>query len=126
MHSCRPVLDTGAGINLVRPHVLPANWQGYAEKLERTPRIKDANNNRLIENYAIYLYVDVGCAKAFDRFFGAEHLSVPCIFGTEFMDNHVEAIFTRLKRFVWQDHVGDVTRNLRRTPTLANLLANKW
>jgi len=25
MHSCRPVLDTGAGINLVRPNVLPAN-----------------------------------------------------------------------------------------------------
>jgi len=40
MHSCRPVLDTGAGINLVRPNVLPANWQSYAEKLERTPRIR--------------------------------------------------------------------------------------
>jgi len=50
MHSCRPVLDTGAGINLVRHNVLPANWQSYAENLERTPRIKDGNNNRLIEN----------------------------------------------------------------------------
>jgi len=49
MHSCRPVLDTGAGINLVRPNVLPANWQSYAKKLERTPRIKDAKNNRLIK-----------------------------------------------------------------------------
>ena len=126
MHSCRPVLDTGAGINLVRPNVLPANWQSYAEKLERTPRIKDANNNRLIENYAIHLYIDVGCAKVFDRFFVAEHLSVPCILGTEFMDNHVEAIFTHLKKVVWQDHVGEVTRNLRRAPILATLLANKW
>jgi len=53
MHSCRPVLDTGAGINLVRPNVLPANWQSYAEKLERTRRIKDANNNRLIANIAL-------------------------------------------------------------------------
>jgi len=50
MHSCRPVLDTGASINLVRPNVLPATWQSYAEKLERTPRIKYANNNRLIAN----------------------------------------------------------------------------
>jgi len=41
------------------------------------------------------------------------------------MDNHVEAICTRLKKVVWQDHVGDVTRNLRRTPILATLLANK-
>jgi len=66
MHSCCPVLDTGAGINVVRPNVLPANWQSYAEKLERTPRIKDANNNRLIADYAIHLYIDVGCAKVFD------------------------------------------------------------
>jgi len=126
MHSCRPVLDTGAGINLVRPNVLPANWQSCAERLERTPRIKDANNNRIIANHAIHLYIDVGCAKVFDRFFVAKHLSVPCILGTEFMDNHVEAIFTRLKKVVWQDHVGDVTRNLRRTPILATLRANKW
>ena len=127
MHSCRPVLDTGAGINLVRPNnVLPANWQSYAEKLERTPCIKDANNNRLIANFYIYLYIYVGCAKVFDRFFVAEHLSVPCILGTEFMENHVEAIFTRLKKVLWQDHVRDVTRNLRRTPILATLLAHKW
>jgi len=126
VHSCRPVLDTGAGINLVRLSVLPANWQSYAEKLERTPRIKDANNSRLIANYAIHLYIDVGCAKVFDRFFVAEHLSVPCILGTESMDNHVEAIFTRQKKVLWKGHVGDVTRNLRRMPILATLLSNKW
>jgi len=78
MHCCRPVLDTGAGIKLVRPNVLPADWQKFAEKLERTPGIKDANNNRLKANYAIHLYIDVRCAKVFDRFFVAEHLSVPC------------------------------------------------
>jgi len=126
MHSCCILLDTGAGINLVRPNVLPANWQSYAEKLELTPRIKYANNNRLIANYAIHLYKDVGCAKVFDRFFVAEHLSVPCILGIEFMDNYVEAIFTRLKKVVWHDHIGDVTRNLRRTPILATLLSKKW
>jgi len=125
-HSCRPVLDTGAGKSLVRPSVLPANWQSYAEKPERPPRIKDANNNCLIANYAIHLYVDAGCAKAIDRFFVAEHRSVPCILGTEVMDNHVEAIFTRVKRVVWQDHIGDVTRNLWRTLILATLLANMW
>jgi len=125
-HSCRPVLYTGAGINLVRPNVLPASWQSHAEQLERTPHIKDANNNRLIANYAIHLYIDVGCAKVFDQFFVAEHLSVPCILGTEFMDIHFEAIFTRQKKVVWQDHVGDVTRNLSLTPILATLLASKW
>jgi len=119
-------LDIGAGFKFVLTNVLPANWQSCAGKLERAPRIKDANNNRLIAKDAIHLYIDVGCAKVFDRFFVAEHLSVPCILGTEFMDNHVEATFTRLKKVVWQDHVGEVTRNLRRTPILATLLANKW
>jgi len=122
MHSCLPVLDTGAAINLVRPNVLPANWQSYSERLERTPRIKYANNNSLVAKYSIHLYIDVGCARAFDRFFVAEHLLVPCILGTEFMDNHVEAIFTRLKKVVWKDHVGEVTRNLWLTPILATLL----
>ena len=42
------------------------------------------------------------------------------------MDNHVEAMFTRLKMGMSQDHVGDVTRDRRRTPILATLLANKW
>jgi len=77
MHGCRPVLDTGAGNKLVLPHVLPANWQSYPEKLERTHRIKDANNNRLIAKYSVHLYLEVGCAKVFDRFCVAGHLSVP-------------------------------------------------
>jgi len=71
MHSSRPFLDTGAGIKLVRPNVSPANWHIHAEKLERTPRIKDTNSNRLIARYAIHLYVGAGCAKVFDRFFVA-------------------------------------------------------
>jgi len=55
MNSCRPVLDSGSCINLVRPNVLPANWKSCPEKLERTPRIKEANENRLVEKYAIIL-----------------------------------------------------------------------
>jgi len=119
-------LDTGAGINLARPNVSPANWQSYAEKIERTPRIKDANNNRLIVYYAIHLYIDVGCAKVFDRLFVAKHLSVRCILGTEFMDNHVEAIFKRRKKVVWKDHVGEVTRNwCLRQPTRMHFAARE-
>jgi len=127
MHSCRPVLDTGAGLNLVRSNVLPANWRSYAEKLDRMPRIKDANNNRLVVQYAIFLYVDVGCVKVCDGFFVADNLSVPCILGTAFIERHLEAILTRLKTVVWQDNCGgESTRDQRRTPILATLLAKKW
>jgi len=126
MHSCCRALDTGAGIKVVRPNVLPAIWKSYSEKLKRTPRIKDANTNRVIETYARHLYIDVGCAEVLDRLFVAEYVPVPCVLGTEFMANHVAAIFTRLKKIVWHDHVGDVTRNLGRSPILATLLENKW
>ena len=49
---------------------------------------------------------------------------MPCTFGTEFLDKHVEAIFTLLKKVLWQNDVGDVTRNLRRASILATLRAN--
>jgi len=60
MRSCRPVRDTGAGVNIVRTSVLPANWMAYAEELTTLLRIRDANNNRLVTKYAIHLYVDTG------------------------------------------------------------------
>jgi len=55
MRSCRPVLDTGAGVNIVRTSVLPANWMAYDEDLTTLPRIRDANNNRLVKKYSIHL-----------------------------------------------------------------------
>jgi len=55
MRSCRPVLNTGAGVNIVRASVLPANWMAYAENLNTLPRIRNANNNRLVTKYAIHL-----------------------------------------------------------------------
>jgi len=51
MRSCRPVLDTGAGVNIVRISVLPAGWMAYAEKLTSLPPIRDTNNNRFVTKY---------------------------------------------------------------------------
>ena len=42
------------------------------------------------------------------------------------MDIHVEAIFTRLEKVVWNEDVGDVPRNQRLTPIFANLLTTTW
>lgn len=43
MRSLRPILDTGAGANLIRPDLLPPSWQEYAEALATPPRFVDAN-----------------------------------------------------------------------------------
>jgi len=85
MRSCRPVLHTGAGVNIVRTSVLPANWMAYAAELTTLPRIREANNNRLVTKYAIHLYVDTRGVRQFDRFLVSDNLSVPCILGTEFI-----------------------------------------
>jgi len=85
MRSCRPVLDTGAGVNIVRNSVLPANWIAYDENLSTLPHIREANNNRLVNKYAIHLYVGTGVVRLFDRFLVSDSLSDPCILGTEFI-----------------------------------------
>ena len=100
MRSCRPVLDMGAGVNIVRASVLPANWMAYAERLTTLPRIRDANNNRLVTNYVIHVYVDTGGVRLFHRFFVPDNLSVPCILGTELIEQIIEAILPRLRKIV--------------------------
>jgi len=102
MRSCQPVLDTGAGANIVRTSVLPANRMAYAERLTTLPRIRDANNNCLVTKYAIHLYVDTGGVRLFDRFLVSDNLSVPCMLGTEFIEQNIEAILPRLRKIVWQ------------------------
>jgi len=74
----------------------------YAEELTTLPRIRDANNNRLVTKYATHLYVDTGGVRLFDRFLFSDKLSVPFILGTEFIEQNIEAILPRLRKTVWQ------------------------
>jgi len=126
MRSCRPVLDTGAGVNIVRTSVLPANWMAYAEKLTVLPRIRDANNNRLVTKYAIHLFVDTGGVRLFDRFLVSENLSVPYILRTEFIAQNIEAIWPRLRKIVWQEHARCTEDLPRPTPISACLNDGAW
>jgi len=118
MRSGLPVLDTGAGVNIVRTSVLPTNWMAYAERLTTLPRIRDANNNRLVTKYAIHLYADTGGVSLCDGFLVSDHLSVPCILGTEFIEQSIEAILPRLRKIVWQEHVRCTEELPRPTPNL--------
>jgi len=126
MRSCRPVLDTGAGVNIVRTSVLPANWMAYAEELTTLSRIRDANNNRLVTKYAIHLYVYTGGVRLFDRFLVSDNLSVPCILGTEFIEQNIEAILPCLRKIVWQEHVRCTKELPWPMPILACLNDSAW
>jgi len=98
----------------------------YAEELTTLPRIRDANNNRLVTKYAIHLYVDTGGVRRFDRFLAADNLSVPCILGTEFIEKNIEGILPRLRKIVWQEHVRCTEEQPRPTPILACLNDSAW
>jgi len=69
-----------------------------AEELTTLPRIGGSNNNHLVTKYAIHLYVDTGGVRLLDRFLVSDNLSVPCILGTEFIEQNIERIFPRLAR----------------------------
>jgi len=93
----------------------------HAEEFTMLPRIGDANNNRLVTKHAIHLYVDTGGVRLFDRFLVADNLSVPCILGTEFIEQNIEGILPRLRKIVWQEHVRCTEEQSRPTPILACL-----
>jgi len=126
MRSCRPVLDTGAEVNIVRTSVLPADWMANAEKLTTLPSIRDANNNRLVTKHAIYLYDDTKDVRLFNRFPVFDNWSGPCILGIEFIDQNIVAILPRLRKIVWQEHVRCTEKLPRPTPTLGCLYDSAW
>jgi len=98
----------------------------YAEKPATLPRIREANNNRLVPEYAIHLYVDTGGVRIFDRFLVSDNLSFPCILGTEFIEQNIEAILPRLRKIVWQEHVRCTAELPRPTPILTCPNESAW
>jgi len=98
----------------------------YAEELTTLLRIRDANNNSLVTKYAINLFVDTGGVRLFDRFLVSDILSVPCVLGTEFIEQNTEAILPRLRKIVWQEHVRCTEELPRSTPILACLIDSAW
>jgi len=125
--SIRPIVDTGAGLNLIRPDVLPPNWQTFAEPLAYSPNIMDANGNKVNTQYAIHLHVEAGGLRAFERFLVAQHLSVNCILGTEFITRNVEAILVQKRKIVWKDDkICPSDKDTRPTLILATLYKDEW
>jgi len=126
MRRCRPVLETGALVNIVRTSVLPTIWMAYAEKLTTLPLIRDANNNRLVTKYAIHLYVETGGVRLFDRLLVSDNLSFPCILGTEFIEQNIEVILPCLRKIVWQEHVCSTEELPWPTPILSCINDSAW
>ena len=73
------MLDTGAGINLVRDDVLPENWERMLLPGVALPRITNASGRRMPARGVIILYVQVGNLVKRVRFYVTPGLGVPWV-----------------------------------------------
>ena len=92
------MLDTGAGINLVRDDVLPENWERMLLPGVALPRITNASGRRMPARGVIILYVQVGNLVKRVRFYVTPGLGVPCILGCTFINLHVRSIHPKERR----------------------------
>ena len=86
LYPLRAVLDTGAGINLVREDVLPAGWEKMLLPNVVLPRITNASGRRMAARGVIILHLQVGYLLKRVRFYVTPGLGVPCILGCAFIN----------------------------------------
>jgi hypothetical protein len=92
LYPLQAVLDTGAGINLVRDDVLPAYWENMLLPDVAFPRITNASGRRIPARGVLILCVQVGNLLKRVRFYVTPGLGVPCILGCTFINLHVKSI----------------------------------
>jgi len=126
MHSCRPDLDMGAGLNNVRSSALPKNWMAHVETLTTPPRIRGANNNCLATEYGIHLNVNTEEVGIFNCFLVSDNWSFWCTLCTKFIEQNIEAILPRLCKIVRLKHVRCTVELPRPTPIVACLIDSVW
>jgi Retroviral aspartyl protease len=88
----RAILDTGAGPNLVRASILPADWERYRVLGELTLNIFGAGGRRLRQKGTVTMVVEIGRLHIKSCFLMIEGLAADCILGCLSINKHVTAI----------------------------------
>ena len=97
------VLDTGAGMNVIRRSALPEGWEANRIAATDLPALGDANGKPLRVNGAVRLQVRLGNTFFRTTFVVVEHLAVEVILGTVFMNRNVKAIECMKRRIRLRD-----------------------
>ena len=92
MRSFNIVLDTGAGINVIKTSALPVGWENHLIEGADLPELGDANGKPLKLQGAIRLRVRFRNSVFLTTFVIADRLAVDIILGTCFLNKHVRAI----------------------------------
>jgi hypothetical protein len=92
------ILDTGAGVNLVREDVLPPGWELLLVPDAALPHLTNASGRWMPIRGIIILHVQVGQFRSRVRFHVAPGMAVPCILGCSFIRRHVKCIYRGQRR----------------------------
>jgi hypothetical protein len=87
----RCIIDTGSGLNLVRPDAVPGSVNMYPV-LKGLPPVMSAKKTMMRFSNAVKIDVTVGDAKTYAWFLVCDNLPAPIILGTTWIDTHVETI----------------------------------
>ncbi len=87
------VLDTGAGLNLVREETLPSGWEQDRRLLKVRFTIVDASGRRLAPQAVVSLVVRTGKTLMRTIFSVVKYLAVPVLLGCAFIRQRVRATF---------------------------------
>jgi len=104
-HTHIAVQNKARGDELVRSSFFPQKWMAHVENLTTLLRVRDAINNRLVTKYATHWCFDTEWVPFFSRFIDYDNLWNPFILGTEFIEQNIQAIFSRLRKNVYQEDV---------------------
>ena len=102
MRVITPVLDSGAGPNLIHLRCVADAWRSSIKSV-RSPPLIDASNRSMKALGEIYLTVRIGEFTARVPFLVVTSLAVDCILGTTFLDRHVKAILPPQRKIIFHD-----------------------
>lgn len=125
-HSLMPVvsvIDTGAGPNLVKAELVPAQVLQSLDSNRQVVNLASASNHRLETLGVVHLIVQVGQQASRHPFVVTRQLSADVILGCTFLDNHVEGIFPR-RRYI-ELASGDIAPILRRESKIPSMQRSK-
>ena len=102
MVAITPVLDSGAGPNLIHLRCVAESWRPSI-KPARSPALIDSSNRAIKVLGEMPLFVRIGAFVGRIPFLVVTSLAVDCILGTTFLDGHVKAIISLQQKVVFHD-----------------------
>ena len=97
-----PVLDSGAGPNLIHLQCVAESWRPSIKSVQ-SPALIDASNRAMKALGEISLFDRIGEVMARILFLVVMGILVDCILGTTFVDHHVKAILPPQRMALFHD-----------------------